>query len=76
MSKIMSVSVLHSLLFHMPLLTLGGPLTHETVSQGLLPESLHKIFGTKSAVVVFEVGHYDGGLELNRQPKSTKNLIT
>lgn len=53
MSKIMSVSVLHSLLFHMLLLTLGGPLTHETVSQGLLPESLHKIFGTKSRVVVF-----------------------
>lgn len=39
-------------------LTPTEPLTHDTVSQGLLLESLHKILGTKSAVVVFEVRLY------------------
>ena len=54
----MPISVLHSLLFYMFLLTLNELLTHEIVSQGLLLQNLYKIIGTMSAVVVFAVRFY------------------
>ena len=76
----MPFSVLHSLLFYMFLLTVNKPLTHETVSQGLLLESLHKYISTYTVLSVqwwfLEPDSIDGDLELCHQPHSNKDPLT